>query len=69
MLAGVRHMREPTDGLLSLASLSQASLRVKPADLPALAQAAIAGCRERAPQRCAEVAIAPGLVVRGCWRT
>lgn len=65
ILAGVHHMRELTDGLLSLASLSRASLRARPVDLSALAQAAVAACRERAPQRRAEVAIAPGLVVRG----
>lgn len=65
ILAGVHHMRELTDGLLSLASLSHASLRDKPVDLSALAQAAVAACRERAPQRRADVAIAPGLVVRG----
>lgn len=65
ILAGVHHMRELTDGLLSLASLSQASLRIKPVDLSALAQAAVAGCRERAPQRRAEVVIAPGLIARG----
>lgn len=65
ILAGVHHMRELTDGLLSLASLSHFSLRHKAVDLSALAQAAVAACRERAPQRRAEVAIAPGLVARG----
>ena len=72
ILAGVHHMRGLTDGLPSPASLSQASLRAKPVDLSALAQAAVAACRERAPQRRAEVAIAPGLAsraIRGCWRT
>lgn len=64
ILAAVHHMRELTDGLLSLASLSHCSLRHKAVDLSALAQAAVAACRERAPQRRAEVAIAPGLVVR-----
>lgn len=65
IVAGVHHMRELTDGLLSLASLSQGSLRAKPVDLSALAHAAVAACREGAPERRAEVAIAPGLVVRG----
>lgn len=65
ILAGVHHMRELTDGLLSLASLSRASLRARPVDLSALAQAAIAACRERAPLRRAEVVIAPGLVAHG----
>jgi PAS domain S-box-containing protein len=65
ILAGVHHMRELTDGLLSLASLARASLRSKPVDLSALALAAIAACRERAPQRGAEGTIAPGLVVQG----
>lgn len=65
ILAGVHQLRELSDGLLSLATLARASPRSKPVDLSALALTAMAACRERAPQRCAEVTIAPGLVVQG----
>jgi PAS domain S-box-containing protein len=63
--AGVRHMRDLTGGLLSLASLSQASLRCKPVDLAQLAQAAIVSCRERSPGRRVDVRIAPALPAHG----
>jgi PAS domain S-box-containing protein len=63
--AGVRHMRDLTGGLLSLASLSQASLRCKPVDLALLAQAAIVSCRERSPGRRVDVRIAPVLPAHG----
>ena len=63
--AGVRQMGDLTDGLLSLASLSRTSLRSEAVDLAALARSAVAACRERAPDRDAEVAIAATLPVRG----
>jgi PAS domain S-box-containing protein len=63
--AGVRQMGELTDGLLSLASLSRASLRNEPVDLAVLARAAIAACSEAAPARVVEIVIAPALPVRG----
>jgi PAS domain S-box-containing protein len=63
--AGVRQMGELTDGLLSLASLSRASMRDEPVDLAVLARSAVATCRERAPARAADIDIAPALPVRG----
>jgi len=63
--AGVHHMRELTGGLLSLASLSQASVRTRPVDLAALARAALAGCRESAPTRQVDALIAPALPASG----
>jgi hypothetical protein len=63
--AGVKQMGELTDGLLALANLSRASLRSDSVDLAVLARAAIGSCRERAPQRQADVLIAPHLPVRG----
>jgi len=63
--AGVRQMGDLTDGLLSLASLSRTSLRSEAVDLAVLARSAVASCRERAPDRDAEIAIAPTLPVRG----
>jgi light-regulated signal transduction histidine kinase (bacteriophytochrome) len=63
--AGVRQMGELTDGLLSLASLSRANLRNEPVDLAVLARAAAAACRDGAPQRVADIEIAPALPVRG----
>jgi hypothetical protein len=62
---GVRQMGELTDGLLSLASLSRASLRSETVDLAALAHAAVDACREQSPQRAVEVEIAPALPVQG----
>ena len=63
--AGVRQMGELTDGLLSLANLTRASLLSEPVDLAVLARAAVASCRELSPQRVADVEIAPALPVRG----
>jgi PAS domain S-box-containing protein len=63
--AGVRQMAELTDGLLSLANLSRATLRSEKVDLAELARASVAACRERAPERAVEVEIAPALPVTG----
>lgn len=63
--AGVRQMGELTDGLLSLANYSRASLRWEAVDLAQLAEAAAASCRERAPGREVDVKIAPRLPTRG----
>jgi PAS domain S-box-containing protein len=63
--AGVRQMGELTDGLLSLANFSRASLRCDDVDLAALARAVLAGCMERSPGRHAEVEIASTLPARG----
>jgi hypothetical protein len=63
--AGVSQMADLTDGLLSLAHLSRASLRDEPVDLAAMARGAVASCRERAPQRSVDAQIAPALPARG----
>lgn len=60
-----KEMGELTDGLLSLAKLSRASLRQQPVDLAALARVALASCRELAPDRKADIEIAPTLPVLG----
>jgi light-regulated signal transduction histidine kinase (bacteriophytochrome) len=62
---GVRQMGDLIDGLLALASLSRASVRREPADLAVMARAAVASCREAAPERMAQVEIAPALPVEG----
>jgi PAS domain S-box-containing protein len=62
---GVRQMAELTDGLLSLANLSRASLRCDAVDLAALARTAAAACRERAPDRRVDIDIAPALPAQG----
>jgi PAS domain S-box-containing protein len=62
---GVKQMGDLTDGLLSLANLSRTSLRSEPVDLAMLARAAMASCRERSPQRAADIEIAPALPARG----
>lgn len=58
-------MGELTDGLLSLAHLSRASLRREPVDLAVLARAALAACRERSPARNVEVDVAETLPASG----
>jgi PAS domain S-box-containing protein len=63
--AGVRQMGELTDGLLSLASLSRASLRCEQVDLAVLARSAVAALRERAPSRAVDIEIAAALPVSG----
>ncbi len=63
--AGVRQMSDLTDGLLALASLSRADLRLEPVDLAALARAALASCRECAPERPVDVVVADSLPARG----
>lgn len=61
----VRHMSELTDGLLSMARLARASLRREPVDLALLARDALGACRQQAPGRQVEVAIAPSLPAEG----
>jgi PAS domain S-box-containing protein len=63
--AGAKQMGELTEGLLSLAHLSRASLRNEPVDLAVLAREAVQSCRDRSPGRAAEIDIAPALPVRG----
>ena len=62
---GVKQMGELTDGLLSLTNLSRASLRSEVVDLAVLARTALASCRERSPEREADIVVAPTLPVSG----
>jgi PAS domain S-box-containing protein len=63
--AGVRQMQDLTEGLLSLASLSRASLHNRTVDLTPLARGAIAACREQSPQRVVDIDVAPTLPAFG----
>jgi PAS domain S-box-containing protein len=63
--AGVRQMGELTDGLLSLANFSRASLRIDDVDIAQLARAALAICREGDPGREVEAEIRDSLPARG----
>lgn len=58
-------MGELTDGLLSLASMSRAQLRIDRVDLAVLARAALASCSERCPERSVEIAVAAELPAMG----
>jgi light-regulated signal transduction histidine kinase (bacteriophytochrome) len=62
---GVRQMSELTDGLLALASLSRADLQLENVDIAALARSAVAGCRERSPERVVDIVIADSLPAQG----
>ena len=63
--AGVRQMDELTDGLLSLAHVSRASLDSEAVDLSAMAAAALQACGERDDGRVVKVNVRSGLVVIG----
>jgi signal transduction histidine kinase len=63
--AGIRQMSELTDGLLTLASLARTDLQTERVDLAALANAALASCRESAPDREVAVTVAPAMPADG----
>ena len=63
--AGVRHMGELIDGLLSLAQLSRETLQFSKVDLSAIARRVEHECREREPDRQAQVHIQDGMLARG----
>ena len=63
--AGVVQMGELIDALLSLAQVSRTSLRLESVDLSTIAETVLNGYREREPNRAAQLAIQPGLVVQG----
>jgi PAS domain S-box-containing protein len=63
--AGVRQMQDLTEGLLLLANLSRTSLHSVAVDLAPLARAVVSACRERAPERGADIIVAPTLPAFG----
>jgi len=63
--AGVGHMGELINALLSLAQVSRSSLRWESVDLSAIAETVLSGYQEYEPGRLSELAIQPGLVVHG----
>lgn len=63
--AGTQQMGDLIDSLLSLAQLSRGTLQVSDVDLTAIAQRIERECRERDPQRQAEVKIQDTMRVRG----
>lgn len=63
--AGTRQMGELIDALLSLAQVSRSTLQVSDVDLTAIARRLERECREREPQRQAELCIQDALCVRG----
>ena len=63
--AGVVQMGELIDALLSLARVSRTSLGLESVDLSTIAETVLNGYREREPNRAAQLAIQPGLVVQG----
>ncbi len=63
--AGVVHMGELIDGLLSLAQVSRTTLRWEKTDLSAMAHTLLAVYRERDPDRSVEITIEPAMTVHG----
>lgn len=63
--AGVVQMGELIDALLSLARLAKAPLRHERVNLSALANEALANCRERDPTRVLEAQVEAGLIATG----
>jgi PAS domain S-box-containing protein len=63
--AQARKMDQYTEGLLSLARVSQQPMRVEPVDLSALAEDILAQLHEREPARKVDVRVQAGLAVRG----
>ncbi|MBA2674942.1 PAS domain S-box protein [Ramlibacter sp.] len=63
--AGVRQMGELTDGLLSLAGFSRASLLSETVDMAVLARGVVAMLREAEPQREVQIVMASTLPARG----
>jgi PAS domain S-box-containing protein len=63
--AGVSQMGELIDAMLTLAQVSRSSLRWERVDLSALAEALLAGYREREPGRAVRLHVEPGLAGQG----
>jgi len=60
----VHHMSELIDALLALAHVSRVELKREPVDLAAIAAAALEQCREREPERDANVQIAGNMLAQ-----
>ncbi len=63
--AGVVHMGELIDVMLSLAQVSRERLRWEPVNLSAQAEALLRGYQEREPNRAALLQVEPGLLAHG----
>lgn len=63
--AGVLQMGNLIDALLALAQVWRKPLRREQVDLSVIAELAVEACRERQPERSAEVDIESGLIVQG----
>jgi signal transduction histidine kinase len=65
VLGAAARMNSMIDSLLALSRLSTQAIEQVPVDLSALAEQVLAELRQQAPERLAEVRIAPGLAARG----
>ncbi|HQS31579.1 MAG: hybrid sensor histidine kinase/response regulator [Polaromonas sp. 39-63-203] len=63
--AGVKQMGELTEGLLGLAQMSRAELKIDAVDLSALARQVLRDCQERDPARTVKVQVQSGLQAMG----
>jgi light-regulated signal transduction histidine kinase (bacteriophytochrome) len=63
--AGVSQMGELIDAMLTLAQVSRSSLRWERVDLSAVAEALLAGYREREPGRAVRLHVEPGVTGQG----
>ena len=63
--ARVKQMGELTDGLLSLAHVSRASLKTETVNLSTLAVRVLEACQEREADRVVDIEVEPGLLVPG----
>lgn len=65
VLGAAARMNSMIDSLLALSRLSTQAIEQVPVDLSSLAEQVLAELRQQAPERLAEVRIAPGLAARG----
>ena len=63
--SSVSHMGDLIDAMLALAQISRSKLRWEQVDLSALAEALLAGYRERAPDRPTRICVKPAMVMMG----
>jgi signal transduction histidine kinase len=65
VLGAATRMNSMIDSLLALSRLSTQAIEQMPVDLSALAEQVVAELRQQAPERQADIRIAPGLTARG----